>query len=127
MELTEQIFLVKPTFFINDSGKYNHSFLIQASNYLTSKFNNKNISQIKKLIQTDIKKSQDRLELVSSKLVQQEIIENPPNVKNPYIFLLLNDLRQPQHKPEMTQICSFFFQDVSKIRSASLPRHAQLQ
>ena len=72
---------------IEDNGRYNNSLLIQTSNYLTSKFNNKNISQIKRVIQTDIKKSQSQLELISSKLIQKGIIETPPNVKNPYIFL----------------------------------------
>ena len=81
---------------IEDNGKYNNSLLVQASNYLTSKFTNKNISQIKKLLQTDIKKSQNQLEIISSNLVNKGIIENPPNIKNPYIFLhgqsnLLND------------------------------------
>ena len=51
---------------IEDNGKYNSSLLIQASNYLTSKFTNKNISQIKRFIQTEIKNSQNELELISS-------------------------------------------------------------
>ena len=72
---------------IEDNGKYNSSLLIQASNYLTSKFTNKNISQIKRSIQTDIKNSQNELESISSKLIQQGIIETQPNSKNPYIFL----------------------------------------
>ena len=72
---------------IEDNGKYNSSLLIQASNYLTSKFTNKNISQIKRLIQSEIKNSQNELELISSKLIQQGIIETQPNSKNPYIFL----------------------------------------
>ena len=72
---------------IEDNGKYNNSLLIQASNYLTSKFTNKNISQIKRVIQTDIKNSQNELEIISSKLIKQGIIQTPPNVKNPYIFL----------------------------------------
>tara|TARA_B100000575_G_scaffold227288_1_gene187973 strand:+ start:370 stop:1416 length:1047 start_codon:yes stop_codon:yes gene_type:complete len=81
---------------IDDGGKYNASLLIQASNYLTSKFNNKNITQIKKIIQNEIKNSQNELENISSKLIQQGIIETLPNSKNPYIFLhgqsnLLND------------------------------------
>ena len=67
--------------------RYNSSLLVQASNYLTSKFTNKNISQIKRLIQTEIKNSQNELELISSKLIQQGIIETQPNSKNPYIFL----------------------------------------
>ena len=72
---------------IEDSGKYNNSLLIQASNYLTSKFNNKNISQIKKEIETDIRNSQNQLENISSRLMQKGIIEKLPNFKNPYIFL----------------------------------------
>ena len=72
---------------IEDNGKYNSSLLIQASNYLTSKFTNKNISQIKRLIQTEIKNSQNELESISSKLIQQGIIQTQPNSKNPYIFL----------------------------------------
>ena len=72
---------------IEDNGKYNSSLLIQASNYLTSKFTNKNISQIKRIIQTEIKNSQNELESISSKLIQQGIIETQPNSKNPYIFL----------------------------------------
>ena len=43
------------TAYVEDNGKYNSSLLIQASNYLTSKFTNKNISQIKRLIQSEIK------------------------------------------------------------------------
>ncbi len=72
---------------IEDNGKYNSSLLVQASNYLTSKFTNKNIAQIKRLIQSDIKNSQNELESISSKLIQQGIIETQPNSKNPYIFL----------------------------------------
>ena len=72
---------------IEDNGKYNESFLTKASNYLTSKFTNKNITQIKKVIQLDIKKSQDDLETISSKLIQKGIMETLPNTKNPYIFL----------------------------------------
>ena len=59
---------------IEDNGKYNESFLTKASNYLTSKFTNKNITQIKKVIQLDIKKSQDDLETISSKLIQKGIM-----------------------------------------------------
>ena len=60
---------------IEDNGKYNSSLLIQVSNYLTSKFRNKNISQIKRLIQSEIKNSQNALRSISSKLIQQGIIE----------------------------------------------------
>ena len=72
---------------IEDDGKYNISLLVQASNYLTSKFTNKNINQIKKIIQVEIKQSKNKLEYISSKLIQQGIIETPPDIKNPYIFL----------------------------------------
>ena len=72
---------------IDDNGKYNVSLLLQASNYLTSKFNNKNISQIKKVIMNEIKKDQNELETISGKLMRQGIIESLPDSKNPYIFL----------------------------------------
>ena len=62
------------------------NFLTKASNYLTSKFTNKNITQIKKVIQLDIKKSQDDLETISSKLIQKGIMETLPNTKNPYMI-----------------------------------------
>ncbi len=72
---------------IEDNGKYNASLLVQASNYLTSKFTNKNISQIKKYLQKDIKHSENKLDSISSRLIQQGIIQTTPNIKNPYIFL----------------------------------------
>ena len=72
---------------IEDNGKYNNSLLVQTSNYLTSKFTNKNITQIKRVIQTEIRDFQNQIEKISSKLIQQGIIEATPNVKNPYIFL----------------------------------------
>ena len=39
---------------IDDAGKYTNSELQQTSNYLSEKFNNKNINQIKKIIEDDI-------------------------------------------------------------------------
>ncbi len=72
---------------IEDGAKYSNSLLLQASNYLTSKFNNKNISQIKKIVQIDINKSQNELIKISTKLVKKGILDTPPDVNNPYIFL----------------------------------------
>jgi len=72
---------------IEDNGRYNSSELLQTSNYLSSKFQNKNIEQIKKLIENEIINSQSNLEVLSSKLVEQGVLEIKPNMKNPYIFL----------------------------------------
>ena len=72
---------------IEDNGKYNSSELLQTSNYLSSKFQNKNLEQIKKLIENEIINSQSNLEVLSSKLVEQGVLEIKPNMKNPYIFL----------------------------------------
>ena len=95
---------------IEDNGKYNNSLLVSASNYLTSKFTNKNINQIKKLMQTDIRQSESKLELIASKLVQKGIIENPPNAKNPYIFLhgQSNLLKDEIISKDLDQIRSLF-------------------
>ena len=81
---------------IEDRGKYNPSELLQTSNYLSSKFQNKNITQIKKMIEGEILSSKTNLEIISSKLVKKGVLEIKPNLKNPYIFLhgqsnLLND------------------------------------
>ena len=72
---------------IEDNGKYTPSQLLQTSNYLSTKFQNKNISQIKKIIENEITNSQTNLEFLSSKLVRQGVLEIKPNMKNPYIFL----------------------------------------
>ena len=90
---------------LEDSGKYNSGLLQQASNYLNLKFQNKNINQIKKIIEKEIINSKTELEVLSSKLVKQGILEGSPNIKNPYIFMhgqsnllkdeiILNDLDQ---------------------------------
>ena len=95
---------------VEDGGKYNNSLLTQASNYLTSKFTNKNISQIKKSIQSEIKISQTQLEIISTKLVKKGIIENPPDVENPYIFLhgQSNLLKDEIISKDLDQIRSLF-------------------
>jgi len=72
---------------IEDNGKYNSSDLIQISNYLSSKFQNKNIIQIKSQIESEIINSKTNLEIISSKLVEKGILEIVPNLKNPYIFM----------------------------------------
>ncbi len=90
---------------LEDKGQYNSGLLQQASNYLNLKFQNKNINQIKKVIEKEIINSKTELEVLSSKLVKQGILEGPPNIKNPYIFMhgqsnllkdeiILNDLDQ---------------------------------
>ena len=53
---------------IDDAGKYTNSELQQTSNYLSEKFKNKNINQIKKIIQDDVSSSRSNLEDISSKL-----------------------------------------------------------
>ena len=73
---------------IEDGDKYNSALLLQASNYLTSKFHNKNISQIKKIVQIDLNKSQNELTRISTKLVKKGILDTTPDINNPYIFLL---------------------------------------
>ena len=72
---------------LEDGGKYNSSTLQQSTNYLNTKFQNKNIDEIKKNIENEILNSKNDLELLSSKLVKQGILENSPDINNPYIFL----------------------------------------
>ena len=72
---------------INDHGKNNSSTLQQTSNYLNSKFQNKNINEIKEIIEKEVLYSKSKLESLSSKLAQQGILENSPNFNSPYIFL----------------------------------------
>ena len=47
---------------IDDAGKYTNLELQQTSNYLSEKFKNKNINQIKKIIQDDVSSSRSNLE-----------------------------------------------------------------
>ena len=95
---------------IEDNGQYKNTLLVQASNYLTSKFSNKNISQIKKSIQTDIKQSQNELSNISSKLLKKGIIDKLPDEKNPYIFLhgQSNLLKDEIISKDLDQIRSLF-------------------
>ena len=72
---------------IDDAGKYTNSELQQTSNYLSEKFKNKNINQIKKIIQDDVSSSKSNLENISSKLIKKGIVEIDPKLNNPYIFL----------------------------------------
>jgi len=72
---------------IEDSGEYNTNILQQTSNFLNSKFQNKNIHEIKKIIEKEIVNSKNKIESLSSKLVKQGILEVSPNLNNPYIFL----------------------------------------
>ena len=61
--------------------------MLQTSNYLSAKFKNKNINQIKKIIQDDISVSRTSLEEISNKLIKKGIVEIDPKLNNPYIFL----------------------------------------
>jgi heat-inducible transcriptional repressor len=72
---------------IDDEGKYTNSELQQTSNYLSEKFNNKNINQIKKIIEDDVSSSKSNLEDISRKLIKKGIVEIDPKLNNPYIFL----------------------------------------
>ena len=72
---------------LEDGGKYNSSTLKQSTNYLNEKFQNKNINDIKQNIEKEILNSKTELELLSSKLIKKGILENSPNLKNPYIFM----------------------------------------
>jgi len=72
---------------IEDNGKFTNSQLLQTSNYLSEKFKNKNINEIKKIIDNDITSSRSDLELISKKLVKKGIVEIEPKINNPYIFL----------------------------------------
>ena len=72
---------------LEDGGKYNSNTLQQSTNYLNTKFQNKNIDEIKQNIENEILNSKNDLELLSSKLVKQGILENAPDLNNPYIFM----------------------------------------
>ncbi len=72
---------------IEDKGKFTNSELLQTSNYLSDKFKNKNIVEIKKIIQEQITNSRTNLENISSNLVKKGIVEIDPTLNNPYIFL----------------------------------------
>ena len=43
------------------AGKFTNSQLLQVSNYLNDKFKNKNISEIKKIIEAEISQIQDQV------------------------------------------------------------------
>ena len=72
---------------IEDNGIYSESTLRQISNFLNSKYKNKNIEEIKKSIELDISNSKGQLEILSKNLVKKGILEIIPNSENPYIFL----------------------------------------
>ena len=72
---------------IEDSGNYTDSILREISNFLNSKYKNKNIEEIKINIEIDINNSKGRLEKLSKSLVEKGILELAPNTENPYIFL----------------------------------------
>ena len=72
---------------IEDKGNYNDAILKEISNFLNYKYQNKNIEEIKKSIEVDIKTSKGRLEILSKNLIEKGILELTPNAENPYIFL----------------------------------------
>ena len=72
---------------IEDKGNYDDAILKEISNFLNYKYQNKNIEEIKKSIEVDIKTSKGRLEILSQNLVKKGILELAPNAENPYIFL----------------------------------------
>jgi len=72
---------------IDDGGAYSENVLREVSNFLNSKYIDKNIEEIKNNIQLDISNSKGRLETISKNLVQKGILELTPNSDNPYIFL----------------------------------------
>ena len=72
---------------IEDEGNYSENILREISNFLNSKYINKNINEIRESIQIDINNSKGRLETLSANLVQKGILELAPNTENPYIFL----------------------------------------
>ena len=72
---------------IEDDGNYTENTLKEVSNFVNSKYSNKNIEEIKKQMQSEITNSKGKLELLSKSLVQKGILELEPNTENPYIFL----------------------------------------
>ena len=72
---------------IEDRGRFTNSQLLQTSNYLSDKFKNKNINEIKKIIEDEIINTRSSLEQISRKLVEKGIVEIEPKINNPYIFL----------------------------------------
>ena len=72
---------------LDSNNYYNESTLKQVSNYLNAKFSNNTIDEIKKILNEEIKNSQNELDNISKKLVQEGIIELNPNFEIPYIFL----------------------------------------
>ena len=72
---------------IEDKGRFTSSELLQTSNYLSDKFKNKSITEIKKIIEDEVSISRSDLEKISNKLVKKGIVEIEPKIKNPYIFL----------------------------------------
>jgi heat-inducible transcriptional repressor len=72
---------------IDDRGGYSEGFLKEISNFLNSKYINKNIDEIQKDIQLEIRNSKGRMEILSESLIKKGILELVPNTENPYIFL----------------------------------------
>ncbi len=72
---------------LNTNNNYNDNILKQVSNYLNSNFSGKTIDEIKENIQEKIRNSKSELDALSSRLMQEGIVEIAPNNESPYIFL----------------------------------------
>ena len=72
---------------LDSKNDYNDNILKQVSNYLNSKFSGQTIDEIKNNIQNEINNSKSELNSLSTKLVQEGILEIAPNTEMPYIFL----------------------------------------
>ena len=79
---------------IDDSGKFTNSQLLQVSNYLDDKFRNKNIAEIKRLVETEITKSK-------SKIINLELPTDDPKQRKPDLSKAKTILNyNPIHKLE---------------------------
>ena len=72
---------------LNTKNNYNDNILKQVSNYLNSNFSGKTIDEIKENIQEKIRNSKSELDALSSRLMQEGIVEIAPDNESPYIFL----------------------------------------
>ena len=72
---------------LDTKNNYNDNTLKQVSNYLNSRFQGKNIEDIKSSIIKEIKNSKTELDNVATKLVKEGIIKITPSSETPYIFI----------------------------------------
>ena len=72
---------------LDTKNNYSDNTLKQVSNYLNSRFQGKNIEDIKSSIIKEIKNSKTELDNVATKLVKEGIIKITPSSETPYIFI----------------------------------------